>query len=205
MVRVIVVEDHLLFRKGLVSILEAQQRMQVVAEYANGQEFLNAVQTGSVEASDLIFLDIAMPWKSGLEVLQEVRERSLNIPPVCVLSMYPDQFYLEQVKALGARGYLTKDSDLSILESAVREIVEGRTFFLTKEKSQDTSFLENLSAREIEVFKLLTKGMTIKEIAYELDISVKSVSTYKTRLMEKLSVDSLTDLYKMSLFFDERS
>jgi len=87
----------------------------------------------------------------------------------------------------------------------VREIVEGRTFFLTKEKSQDASFLENLSSREIEVFKLLTKGMTIKEIAYELDISVKSVSTYKTRLMEKLSVDSLTDLYRMSLFFDERS
>jgi len=97
MVRVIVVEDHLLFRKGLISILEAQQRMRVVAEYANGQEFLNAVETGTVETSDLVFLDIAMPWKSGLEVLQEVRERSLKIPPVCVLSMYPDQFYLEQV------------------------------------------------------------------------------------------------------------
>ncbi len=203
MIRVVVVEDHLLFRKGLISILEAQQRIEVVAEYANGKEFLEAAEGEEVQGSDLVFLDISMPWKSGLEVLQEVSEKGMKIPPVCVLSMYPDQFYLEQVKTLGARGYLTKDSDLSILESAVEEIVEGRTFFLAKEKKQDVSFLDNLSKRESAVFKLLTQGMTIKEIAYELDISVKSVSTYKSRLMEKLGVESLTDLYKMSLFFEE--
>ncbi len=205
MIRVVVVEDHLLFRKGLISILEAQQRIEVVAEYANGKEFLEAAEGEEVQGSDLVFLDISMPWKSGLEVLQEVSEKGMKIPPVCVLSMYPDQFYLEQVKTLGAKGYLTKDSDLSILESAVEEIVEGRTFFLAKEKKQDVSFLDNLSKRESAVFKLLTQGMTIKEIAYELDISVKSVSTYKSRLMEKLGVESLTDLYKMSLFFEEGS
>ncbi len=203
MVNVIVVEDHLLFRKGLISILESKGTVKVIAEYVNGQEFLSAVDSGKVSESDLVFLDISMPWKSGLEVLAEVKDRELSIPPVCVLSMYPDQFYMEQVKELGGKGYLTKDSDLSILESAVEELTEGRTFFLAKEKKQDESFLENLSAREISVFKLLTQGMTIKEIAYELDISVKSVSTYKSRLMEKLGVESLSDLYKMSLFFEE--
>ncbi len=202
MIRVVVVEDHLLFRKGLISILEAQNEIEVVAEYSNGREFMEHVQRPEIQESHLIFLDISMPWKSGLEVLQELREFNIETPPVCVLSMYPDMFYLEQVKELGAKGYLTKDSDLSILQSAVKEIVQGRTFYLASERKQDSSFLDNLSAREIDVFKLLTKGFTIKEIAYELEVSVKSVSTYKSRLMEKLGVDSLTELYKMSLFFE---
>ena len=199
------VEDHLLFRKGLVSILEQNNENKVTAEFEDGNSFLVAAKTGLLQECDLIFLDIALPWKSGLEVLSELSEILECLPPICILSMYPDLFYLEEARSLGAKGYLNKNVDPDTLSLAVQELLAGNTFFLSKEKHHkgQSNLLESLSARELEVFKLLARGLTIKEIGFELRISIKSVSTYKTRLMQKLGVDSLSDLYTMTVMYKD--
>lgn len=205
MISIVLVEDHLLFRKGLASILEQDPEVRVTAEFADGNAFITAIKEGQLDHCDLVFLDIALPWKTGLEVLSELSEEHVALPPICILSMYPDLFYLEDAKSLGARGYLNKNVDPETLSLAVKELVSGRTFFLSKEQDtgQDSGMLDSLSSRELEVFKLLARGMTIKEIGYELHISIKSVSTYKTRLMQKLGVDSLSDLYTMTVMYKE--
>ncbi len=204
MTRIIIVEDHLLFRKGLISILEDKLGVSVIAEFSDGKEFLEQVDSLDRSTCDLIFLDLAMPWKSGIDILQELQDRMIKLPPFCILSMYPDVFYLEQTKALGAKGYLSKDCDPDTLFQAIVEITQGGSFFLQKTtKKQQQNLLENLSKRELEVFSLLIRGSSMKEIAYDLHISIKSVSTYKSRLMEKLGADSLSDLLKMTVMFAE--
>lgn len=204
MTRIMVVEDHSLFRKGLISILEGREGVMVIREYSDGKVFLDEISMMDTSTCDLIFLDLAMPWKSGMEILLSIQDEVARIPPICVLSMYPDIFYLENAKSLGAKGYLTKDCAPDTLFQAIDEITNGGTFFLEKNlKARNQNLFENLSEREIEVFNLLTRGMTVKEIAYELRISIKSVSTYKSRLMEKIGVDTLSDLYKMTVMFSE--
>lgn len=208
MIRVIVIEDHELFRTGLITLLEASGEITIVAEYSNGKEFLDSLDNYTLVESDIIFLDISMPWLSGLEVLQIIEDKGYNTPPICMLSMYPEQFYIEKVKNLGARGYINKDSGIEKLIETIRLIVRGGSSFSNQQDIKNKGdkpggFLENLSSREIEVFKYLTQGMTVKEIAYELDVSIKTISTYKTRLMEKLSVDSLSDLLKIALMYEE--
>lgn len=199
MIRIAVVEDHVLFRKGLVAMLQIHGNMGVVAEYTDGKEFLDDLAHLGPDACDLIFLDLALPYTSGMELLALVQEELAMLPPICILSMYPDVFYLDQAKKLGVKGYLTKDSEPAVLYEAVQELVQGRTFFLSKDCAPEHQpLLENLSEREIQVFKLLTLGLTVKEIAYELQISIKSVSTYKSRLMDKLGVDCLSELFKMT-------
>ncbi len=206
MTRIIIVEDHSLFRKGLKSILENQLGATVVAEYSDGMELLSHLSHMESTTCDLIFLDLAMPWKSGLEILVAIQEQIHRLPPICILSMYPDVFYLEKAKELGAKGYLSKDCTPDILFQAITELTHGETFFLQKTpKERNRNFMENLSKREQEVFALLVRGMSMKEIAYELKLSIKSVSTYKSRLMEKLGVDCLSDLYKMTVMYAECS
>ncbi len=200
MINIAVIEDHALFRKGLISMLERESDIKVVAEYADGREFLQSLDYANLEAVDLIFLDIALPWINGLEVLQELKENHPHHPPVCVLSMYPEVFYLKEAKALGAKGYVSKNVEYEILRQAIDEILRGKTFFIKKESNvQQVGELENLSEREMEVFKLLARGYTVKEIGFELQISIKSVSTYKSRLMQKLGVDSVLELYKLAV------
>ncbi|SMP40709.1 two component transcriptional regulator, LuxR family [Sphaerochaeta associata] len=200
MISIAVVEDHALFRKGLISMLERESDIRVVSEYCDGREFLQSLEYDNLAAIDLIFLDIALPWKNGLEVLQELQQKIPDHPPVCILSMYPEVFYLKESKALGARGYLNKNVEYDVLKQAIDAILQGNTFFAKKESGkQQIGELENLSERELEVFKLLAHGYTVKEIGFELKISIKSVSTYKSRLMQKLGVDSVLELYKLAV------
>ncbi len=207
MTNIIVVEDHSLFRQGLITILEEQHEVEVVAQYQNGKEFIEALEIKAIPKADMIFLDISMPWLSGLEVLKIIERKGYIIPPICMLSMYPEHFYLKQVKELGAKGYLNKDIAIEDLRTAIDSIVTGGFAFSDerqskKNKETPSGYLENLSSREVEVFKCLTQGMTVKEIAFDLDISVKTISTYKTRLMDKLGAETLSDLLKLALMYE---
>lgn len=206
MISVIVVEDHLLVRSGLASLFEKNGDFRIVAEYADGREFIQALT--SLPQADVILMDIAMPWLSGLEVLEQLKAQA-NFPPVVLVTMFPHRTYAEQALHLGARGYVTKDSSQEELLAAIATVAAGGTYgfngygndSLSSSMDMDgaPSLIEGLSSREHEVFRALCAGMTVKETAYALDISVKSVSTYKTRLMEKLGVDSLSELIRIGL------
>jgi DNA-binding NarL/FixJ family response regulator len=206
MISVIVVEDHLLVRSGLASLFEKIGDFRIVAEYADGREFIQALK--DLPQADVILMDIAMPWLSGLEVLEQTKVRP-NFPPVVLLTMFPHRTYAEQACRLGAKGYVTKDSSHEELLEAITAVAAGGTYgfsgygddYVASSMEMDgaPSLIEGLSAREHEVFRALCAGMTVKETAYALDISVKSVSTYKTRLMEKLGVDSLSELIRIGL------
>lgn len=198
MISIALVDDQSLFRAGLASIITRESEMEVAAEFSDGEAFLTSLDSPEQDPYDIILLDISLPGKSGLEILAELSSFGKELPPICILSMFPSSFYIEQVKKLGAQGYLSKNCSEHVLCHAITVIAQGGMYFPEETiEAVNPSLFSTLSEREMEVFKLLTKGLTIKEIAYELQISVKSISTYKSRLMEKLGADSLSDLYKI--------
>ncbi|WP_321301919.1 response regulator transcription factor [uncultured Sphaerochaeta sp.] len=206
MTNVVLVEDQSLFRTGLVAIIERFDEVRVVAEYTNGQDFLDSREYLTSGACDLVFLDLSLPGKSGMEILHELEPELGAFPPICILSMFPPAFYVEKVKALGVQGYLSKDCSMEALHQAIVRISQGYSHFPEGEGTlTEPMALNHLSIRESEVFKLLTRGLTLKEIAFELHVSVKSISTYKSRLMIKLGAESLSDLYKIAVMYHESS
>ena len=199
MIRVLIADDHAVVRQGLKQILGDTPEMVVAGEATNGQEVLDKVRA---EAWDIVVLDISMPDRSGLDILKELQSERPKLP-VLVLSMYSeDQFAVRVLKA-GARGYLTKDSAPDELVKAIRKVVSGGTYvsaFLAEklafEIGTDSSKLphEALSDREFQVLRLIAAGKSVKEIAAELYLSVKTVSTYRSRLLQKMNLETNAEL-----------
>jgi len=199
MIRVLIADDHAVVRQGLKQILGDTPEMLVAGEAINGQEVLDKVRA---EAWDVVVLDISMPDRSGLDILKELQSERPKLP-VLVLSMYSeDQFAVRVLKA-GARGYLTKDSAPDELVKAVRKVVSGGTYvsaFLAEklafEIGTDSNKLphEALSDREFQVLRLIAAGKSVKEIAAELYLSVKTVSTYRARLLQKMNLETNAEL-----------
>ena len=199
MIRVLIADDHAVVRQGLKQILGDAPEMVVAGEATNGQEVLDKVRA---EAWDVVVLDISMPDRSGLDILKELQSERPKLP-VLVLSMYSeDQFAVRVLKA-GARGYLTKDSAPDELVKAIRKVVSGGTYVsaflgekLAFEIGTDSSRLphEALSDREFQVLRLIAAGKSVKEIAAELYLSVKTVSTYRARLLQKMNLETNAEL-----------
>ena len=201
MIRVLIADDHAVVRQGLKQILGDTPEMVVAGEATNGQEVLDKVRA---EAWDIVVLDISMPDRSGLDILKELQSERPKLP-VLVLSMYSeDQFAVRVLKA-GARGYLTKDSAPDDLVKAIRKVVSGGTYvsgFLAEKLAMeigigtDSSKLphETLSDREFQVLRLIAAGKSVKEIAAELYLSVKTVSTYRARLLLKMNLETNAEL-----------
>ena len=199
MIRVLIADDHPIVRQGLQQILGDTPEMRVVGEATNGQEALDMVRA---EAWDVVVLDISMPDHSGLDILKQLTSERPGLP-VLVLSMYSeDQFAMRVLKA-GARGYLTKESAPEELVKAIRKVVSGGTYVsaclaekLAFDIGADSSKLphEALSDREFQVLRLIAAGKSVKEIAAELSLSVKTVSTYRARLLEKMNLETNAEL-----------
>ena len=201
MIRVLIADDHAVVRQGLKQILGDTPEMVVAGEATNGQEVLDKVRA---EAWDVVVLDISLPDRSGLDILKELQSERPKLP-VLVLSMYSeDQFAVRVLKA-GARGYLTKDSAPDELVKAIRKVVGGGTYvsgFLAEKLAMeigigtDSSKLphETLSDREFQVLRLIAAGKSVKEIAAELYLSVKTVSTYRARLLQKMNLETNAEL-----------
>jgi two-component system invasion response regulator UvrY len=199
MIRVLIADDHAVVRQGLKQILGDTPEMVVAGEATNGQEVLAKVRA---EAWDIVVLDISMPDRSGLDILKELQSERPKLP-VLVLSMYSeDQFAVRVLKA-GARGYLAKDSAPDDLVKAIRKVVSGGTYvsaFLAEKLAfaigTDSSKLphETLSDREFQVLRLIAAGKSVKEIAAELYLSVKTVSTYRARLLLKMNLETNAEL-----------
>jgi DNA-binding NarL/FixJ family response regulator len=202
MIKILIADDHPLVREGLKKVLIRQPDMKVVCEAGNSQELLLQVQQHDL---DVIVMDLAMPGRSGLEVLREVKERFPGIP-VLILSMYPeDRFAVRTIRA-GAAGYLTKESAPQELVKAIRHVVQGRKYItptvaerLASDDPAQKPPHETLSDREMQILCLIASGKTVKEIADELSLSISSIRTYRARILEKMNMRSDNDLTQYAL------
>lgn len=197
--KVIVADDHAVVRSGLIQILERIPGITRIDEASNGYELLDSLRQFDYS---VVTLDVSMPGKNGLEVLKEIKTFKQDVP-VLVLSIHPEEQYALRALKAGASGYITKDTAPEELVTAIQRILEGRKYVSQSlaEKlagAYDISAVkllhEKLSDREFEVFKMIASGKTISNLAEELFLSVKTVSTYQSRIYEKTGLTSRSDI-----------
>ncbi|ERT58788.1 MULTISPECIES: response regulator transcription factor [Megasphaera] len=198
--RILLADDHRVLRTGLKLLLQSQPDFTVVAEASDGKEVLSLLET---EEIDVILLDLSMPGMGGLECLNRIRSAG-NPVKIIILTMYSEQQYVKEVMMQGADGYLCKDTLDTELFAALHSIAGGKRYLGEKATA---ALVESLSAekppalsqRELEVLTLIARGNSLSAIAERLYLSVKTVSTYKTRLMRKLNCTTNAELVDYAL------
>lgn len=199
MIRVLIVDDHPVVRKGLQQILAEEPDIAAAVEAENATQMLRMVGEGQW---DIVVLDITLPDRSGLEALKDLKAMRPDLP-VLILSMHPEDQYALRVLKAGAAGYMNKDSASEELASAVKKVVGGGRYVspsmaekLAALVGEDYAHLphESLSDREYQVMCMLASGRRLKEVAEELCISSKTVSTYRARVLEKMGMSSNAEL-----------
>jgi len=201
-VRILIADDHALVREGLRKILDLDKRLEVVGEAASAAEVIDRLSERDV---DVLLLDLLMPGASGVDLIERVVAAHPKLP-VLVLTMHADPHLARRSLEIGAMGYLTKDSSPELVIDAIHHVSTGRTYVdpslagaLLKPRDADESPLDQLSARERQVLMALVRGRSIADIADDLRLAANTVSTYKSRLMEKLGQESLSDLMRYAL------
>jgi DNA-binding NarL/FixJ family response regulator len=196
---IIIADDHSVVRRGLQQIIGTQPAWKIVAEVTNADDVLPALRKTS---ADLLILDVSMGGRSGIDLLASIRSEFPALP-VLMLSMYHEEQYAIPALRAGATGYIQKDSTPEELIEAMRRVGTGRRYFsgAVAEQLADDIFEgrrgaphERLSGRELEVFRLLASGKAVGEIAAILHLSVKTVSTYRSRVLEKTGFRSNAEL-----------
>jgi len=197
--RILIADDHAVVLRGLRQILAEAFKRSVFGEATNSQEALDCVLK---EPWDIVILDLTMPGRSGLDVLREIKRLRPKLP-VLILSMHPeDQFAVRLLKA-GASGYMTKESAAEELVGAVNKAIAGGRYVSVALAEKLASLIvqdvkvaphENLSDREFLILRLIASGKTVSKIASDLKLSVKTVSTYRARLLEKMSMSNNAEL-----------
>lgn len=199
MIRVAICDDHQIVRAGFKQIFSSSDDFSVVAEGSTGREALDIARK---EICDVLLLDIAMPDQSGIDTLRTIRQGQPDLP-VLILSGYPAQQYAVNLFKMGANGYLNKECDADELINAVRTVYQGRRYVSTQvgellaqsfDRDPNTAPHTELSDREFQVFLRLARGATVSDIGVALSLSIKTVSTYRTRIMEKMGLQSNSDL-----------
>jgi two-component system invasion response regulator UvrY len=193
MIKILIADDHTMFREGLKHILAEYPDLVVTDEANNGQEVLDKIWKNNY---DMVLLDITMPGMTGLEALKQLKNDRPKLP-VLILSMHPEEQYAVRVLRAGASGYLTKESAPDELITAIRKISQGRKYITPSlaerlasefEADSEKPLHDILSDREYQVLLMIAAGKTGKHIAKELSLSIKTVSTYRTRIMEKMKM-----------------
>lgn len=201
MIKVITADDHYLVREGLKKLLDHEVDIKVTGEARNAHELMNIIRSGNVEY-DVIVLDLSMPDTNGIELIKNIIDIDENIK-ILVLTIHPvERFAVRAIKA-GALGYLTKKSIGKEILPAIRTIAQGREYLTEKTYSKLAETIrspdpviphEELSDREFQVMRLIGMGKSISEIGEELAISKSTVHTYKTRILEKMNVESTAEI-----------
>jgi len=203
-IRIVIADDHAIVREGLKRIVGEAQDLQVVGEAADGGEVTKAVRELDF---DVLVLDLSMPGRSGMELIKLVKSEKPKLR-ILVLSMHQEMQYAVRAIKSGASGYLTKESAPAQLEQAIRKIAGGGAYISTEVAEQlalgampgsESLPHESLSDREFEVFRLLVAGDAVSEVAAKLNLSVKTVSTHKANLMQKLGLGNQTELVRYAL------
>ena len=204
MIKILIADDHPVVRKGLKEIIEDIPDLAVRGEASTGHEALEKVRKGDF---DLVVLDISMPGINGLDILKQLKDEKPKLP-VLVLSMYPEEQYAVRVLRAGASGYLTKESAPEELITAIRKASKGRKYISSSlaeklafdlETGAGRPLHETLSDREYQVMRMIASGKTGKEIGEELFLSIKTISTYRARILEKMEMKSNAELTHYAL------
>jgi DNA-binding NarL/FixJ family response regulator len=199
MINILIADDHAIVRKGLKQILAEMPDKVTTDEANNGQEVLQKVWEKDY---DMVLLDISMPGRSGLDVLKQLKSDKPSLK-VLVLSMHPEEQYAVRAFKAGAAGYLTKESTPLELIEALKKVSQGKKYVSSSlaetlachlETASEKPLHETLSNREYEVMCMIASGKTVKEIAHELSLSVKTISTYRTRVLEKMKMKNNAQL-----------
>jgi DNA-binding NarL/FixJ family response regulator len=200
-IRILLVDDHPVVRHGIRQILLDGLKSVVVGE---ASDVATALARIGADVWDLVVLDLTMPGASGLDLLKELRRDRPSLP-VLVLSMHPASQFARRVLAAGASGYLTKDSAATELVNAIEQIRRGRLYLGSKDPdwtratAVGTAPHDKLSDREYQVLRMIGSGLTVSEIATATGLSVKTISTYRARLLEKLEMHSNAEVMRYAI------
>jgi DNA-binding NarL/FixJ family response regulator len=202
--RVLIADDHALFRRGLRETIGEAFPKVTFGEAKTAQETLESVRRHDWE---ILILDISMPGKSGLDILDDLKRLRPKLP-ILLLSMHPEEQFARRALKSGAAGYLTKESVPEELKEAVRKVVMGGRYVsatlaeklaVDLREGADIPIHELLSDREFQVLRMIASGKTVKEIAEELSLSVKTVSTYRARILEKTGMKTNAEMIRYAL------
>jgi two-component system, NarL family, invasion response regulator UvrY len=203
MIRIITVDDHTVVRRGLKQIIEEEPDMKVVGEAGDGHDAISIIRE---KDCNVVILDISLPGISGIEVLHQLRREHPELP-VLIMSMHEEEQYALRVLKAGASGYLKKDSIPEEMIKAIRKIVAGKKYIspsfsetlIPGQKLSDKPLHENLSNREFQIMCMIARGQALKDIGETLRISGKTVSTYRTRILEKMIMKTNADIVSYAL------
>ncbi|MBS1227120.1 MAG: two component transcriptional regulator, LuxR family [Proteobacteria bacterium] len=202
--RVLLADDHAIIRDGLKQILADTDDLAVAGEAANGIELMQQVRDHDW---DVLVLDISMPGRSGLELIHMIKDEKPDLP-ILVFSMHHEEQYAVRALQAGAQGYLTKESDGELLVAAIRRVARGGVYLSDKvaelmvrgiRPAGETLPHNLLSDREYQVFNLLVAGRGLTEIGTELSLSVKTISTHKTHILQKMNLATTADLIRYAV------
>ncbi|MDA0692337.1 MAG: response regulator transcription factor [Nitrospinae bacterium] len=204
-IHILIADDHPVFRQGLHRAFAESCGLQVVAEAVNGSDLLEKVR--AAKKVDIVLLDITMDGEWSLDYMKELKGEFPDLP-VIVLSVYPEEHFAMRYIKAGASGYVTKESPLEILEQAVRKVAAGGRFlspeFMEKMAFNFSSSVkqphESLSNREFQVYRLLVSGVSLTAIAEKLFLSVKTVSTHRSRILQKMKMETNAELIQYAIF-----
>jgi two-component system response regulator NreC len=206
-IRILLVDDHAMFRAGIKALLEAESRLTVIGEASTGDEAVDEVRSLK---PDVVVMDLSMPGSNGLEATRRIAALGLDTR-VLVLTVHAEEEYLVPVVEAGASGYLTKTSADTDLVEAIKVVARGEVFlppratrlllqqYRASESDPDTAGLHDLSSREQEVLALTAEGFSSREIGGKLFISPKTVDTYRSRIMDKLGLNHRSELVRFAL------
>jgi DNA-binding NarL/FixJ family response regulator len=203
-IRILVADDHGIVRKGLKQVVEEADGMEVTGEAENGEEALNLVRAHEF---DVVILDIAMPGRGGLDVLRDLKKESPSLK-VIVLSMHSEEQYAIRSLRDGASAYLTKNCPPDELLLAIRTVASGKRYITPSIAERLASYVESdtqgaphekLSNRELQILLLIGSGNQVSEIADKLKLSVKTVSTYRSRVLVKMGMETNAHLIRYAL------
>lgn len=204
MIKIVIADDHTIVREGLRRVIDEVEDIEVIGEATNGHEVLECVKRGGL---DMLLLDLSMPSPSGVELIRRLKDEWPKLH-ILVLTMHEEEQYAVRAIRAGASGYLTKDSASKELLIAIRLVAAGRLYIspsvaerlaLDAMTTQDGPLHKSLSNREFEVFQHLVHGRTITHIAELLNLSVKTISTHKVRILQKMNVHSLAELVRYAV------
>jgi len=206
-IRILIADDHSIVRDGLKALVEKEPGLEVVAEATNGLEAIGLVEK---LAPDIVIMDVAMPDLNGIEATRQLTSKDSTIK-IIALSMHSDRRFVIEMLRAGAMGFMLKDSAFEELVEAIKSVYRGRAFlsssivdvvvtdYVRNLAGTDSPAYTQLSDRERQVLKLLAEGKTIKEIAYILEVSAKTVETHRLNIRDKLGISSLAELTKFAI------